>query len=124
MARKKSRPAPVSAPSRGPSSASTAITTAPNPAPSMPSAPVAPAKPKTSGPVAPERSVVEISAVRASRLLGSLQVAVIGLSLFAAFVMLGTLMEHWYNTKIAQELVYKSWWFIGLLFLLAVNIFF
>ncbi|RDJ93785.1 hypothetical protein B4Q13_19495, partial [Lacticaseibacillus rhamnosus] len=63
-------------------------------------------------------------ALRAARILGSLQLAVIGLSIFASSVMLGTLMEHWYSTKIAQELVYKAWWFIGLLLLLSCNIFF
>src|SRR5262249_28085135 len=62
--------------------------------------------------------------IRLSRWLGSVQIAVILLGLFALVVFLGTLMEHWYNTKIAQELVYKSWWFILLLALLAVNIFF
>jgi hypothetical protein len=90
------------------------------------------AAPQTQAPAAPvnrpaaaaERSVLEITTIRVSKWLGSLQVAVIGLSLFAAVVTLGTFMEHYYSTKIAQDLVYRSWWFIGLLLLLAVNIFF
>jgi hypothetical protein len=71
-----------------------------------------------------EYSVIELVGIRCARWLGSLQVAVILLGLFALMVLLGTLMEHWYSTKIAQELVYKSWWFVLLLFLLSVNIFF
>jgi hypothetical protein len=120
MARKRPRPVPVSAPAP----AQTAVTAAPPPAPVAP-APVAapPAAPRAKA-VPPERSIVEIIAIRASKILGSLQLAVISLSLFASVVFLGTLMEHWYNTKIAQDLVYRSWWFIGLLFLLSVNIFF
>ncbi len=61
---------------------------------------------------------------KSSRILGSLQLAVILLTLFALVVLLGTLMEHWYSTEISQELVYRSWWFNFLLFFLAVNIFF
>src|SRR5262249_17742113 len=71
-----------------------------------------------------ERSWAEHAASRIARTLGSLQMAVILLGLFAAVVFLGTLVEHWYNTKIAQELVYRSWWFVFLLLLLAVNILF
>lgn len=59
-----------------------------------------------------------------ARWLGSLQVAVILLPLFAAVLFLGTLMESWYDRKIAQQLVYQTWWFIALLGLLGVNIFF
>lgn len=57
-------------------------------------------------------------------ILGSLQLAVPLLGLFAGMVLLATLMEHWYSTKIAQELCYKSWWFVLLLLLLSVSIFF
>jgi hypothetical protein len=73
-------------------------------------------------PAAPERAWIEIAAIRLARVLGSLQLAVTLLSLFAAAVFLGTWMEHRYDTKIAQQLVYKAWWFVVLLLLLAVNI--
>jgi hypothetical protein len=119
MARKKSRQAAGAIQNRAAApaiAASTAITTAPQTS--------APTTAVTRPAPAAERSVVEVVAIRTSRLLGSLQVAVVGLSLFAAVVLLGTLMEHWYSTKIAQDMVYRSWWFIGLLLLLAVNIFF
>jgi hypothetical protein len=121
MARRKPRQAPAT-PKRVPASAptSTAITAAPKTATVS-----APASPQlTNGTGKREYSAVEVIAIRASRWLGSLQIAVVALAIFAAVVLLGTLMEHWYSTKVAQELVYKSWWFIGLLFLLAVNIFF
>jgi ResB-like family len=72
----------------------------------------------------PERAWIELAVIRVARLLGSLQLAVILLSLFTLAVFLGTLTEHWYQTKIAQTLVYKAWWFVVLLALLALNIFF
>ena len=71
-----------------------------------------------------ERTMVEIWTIRISRTCGSLQAAVVLLILFALAVLLGTLMESWYSAKIAQELVYKAWWFVLLLGLLSVNIFF
>lgn len=61
---------------------------------------------------------------RIAKILGSLQLAVVLLALFAFFVFVGTAMESKYSTKIAQELVYKAWWFRSLMFLLIVNIFF
>jgi hypothetical protein len=62
--------------------------------------------------------------VRASRWLGSLQVAVLLLPLFALVLFLGTLVESWYDARVAQQLVYQTWWFVTLLGLLGVNIFF
>jgi hypothetical protein len=62
--------------------------------------------------------------VGASKALGSLQVAVIGLSLFAFVLAVGTVVESWYSGRVAQELVYRTWWFTGLLGVLWVNIFF
>src|SRR5262249_17030811 len=56
--------------------------------------------------------------------LGSLQVAVILLVLFAAVLAVGTVVESWYEAKIAQEIVYRTWWFALLLGLLWINIFF
>ncbi len=59
-----------------------------------------------------------------SHWLGSLQMAVISLTLFMVVMALGTMLESWYSAKLAQEMVYHAWWFTGLLLLLAVNIFF
>jgi hypothetical protein len=61
-------------------------------------------------------------AKRASRWLGSLQVAVLLLPLFALVLFLGTLVESWYDARVAQQLVYQTWWFVLLLGLLGVNI--
>lgn len=71
-----------------------------------------------------ERFWLEVAIVRLSRLLGSLQVAVVLLALFATVLAIGTMMESWYSEKIAKELVYRAWWFNLLLLLLGVNIFF
>ncbi|MER3415560.1 MAG: hypothetical protein C4297_05020 [Gemmataceae bacterium] len=54
--------------------------------------------------------------------LGSLHLAVIGLALFACVLALGTFVESWYGTPAAGQLIYRTWWFVGLLTLLAVNI--
>jgi hypothetical protein len=72
----------------------------------------------------PERFWLEALIVRASRAFGSLQFAVILLSLFAAVLAIGTVIESDYNSTIAQDVVYRAWWFKLLLFLLGVNIFF
>lgn len=50
--------------------------------------------------------------------------AVILLPAFAAVLALGTLVESAYDTKVTQQLVYQSWWFVALLGLLGLNIFF
>src|SRR5438128_2346667 len=72
----------------------------------------------------PERSWLESSAIAVAHQFGSLQVAVFGLSVFAVVLMIGTMVESWYTGKIAQELVYRTWWFTLLLFVLGINIFF
>jgi hypothetical protein len=72
----------------------------------------------------PERFWLEVVAVRVSRLVGSLQVAVFLLIWFAFVLAIGTVVESWYSGKIAQELVYRTWWFKLLLLLLGLNIFF
>lgn len=71
-----------------------------------------------------DRFWLEVAVVRMSRWLGSLQVAVLLLGLFAIVLAIGTMMESWYSEKIAKELVYRAWWFNLLLLLLGVNIFF
>jgi hypothetical protein len=72
----------------------------------------------------PEVTWLEHAWRRGSRVLGSLQAAVILLTIFAAVLAIGTVVESKYNGRIAQEIVYRSWWFALLLFLLGVNIFF
>src|SRR5208282_1657215 len=71
-----------------------------------------------------ERSWIELVIIRIAHMLGSLQVAVVLLALFAVVLAIGTMVESWYASKIAGELVYRTWWFTLLLGALAVNIFF
>jgi len=52
----------------------------------------------------------------------SLKLAIVLLSLFTACLALATILESSYSAHIAQDLVYHTWWFTLLLFLLAVNI--
>src|SRR5205807_3814681 len=59
-----------------------------------------------------------------ARKVGSLQLAVIGLSLFAIVMILGTAVESNYTAAVAQDLVYGTWWFTLLLVVLGLNIFF
>jgi hypothetical protein len=71
-----------------------------------------------------QRFWLEAVAVRVSHWLGSLQVAVILLALFAMVLAVGTIVESWYSDKVAKDLVYRTWWFNLLLFLIGINIFF
>lgn len=109
------------------SPSSTAV--APPPRESAPARPPSDARPASpaaaSTRVRPEeRFWLEVAVIRASRWLGSLQLAVVLLIWFAAVLAVGTAVESWYSGRIAQELVYRTWWFVLLLGLLAVNIFF
>jgi hypothetical protein len=52
----------------------------------------------------------------------ALQLAIVLLSLFTACLIVATLLESRYSTKIAQDLVYRTWWFSLLLVLLAANV--
>src|SRR5437870_2027530 len=118
MSRKKSRPsAGAAAPPQRSAQASTAVQAAP------PSAGVSmetavrvqgkgPVLPMPSKPAAPPSSWLENFAIRMSRTLGSLQVAVVGLAIFAFVLAIGTMVESWYTGKLAQELIYRSWWFL------------
>jgi hypothetical protein len=72
----------------------------------------------------PERFWLEAWFIALSRWLGSLQIAVIGLSLFALVLGIGTAVESWYSGRVAQELIYRTWWFVALLGVLWINIFF
>jgi hypothetical protein len=59
---------------------------------------------------------------RTFAILSSLQLAVVLLGLFAACLAGATLLESRYSARVAQELVYHTWWFALLLALLAVNV--
>ncbi len=77
---------------------------------------------KTQAPA--ERFWLEVLVVRMARRLGSLQLAVFSLVLFALVMAVGTVVESTYSGRVAAELVYRTWWFKLLLALLATNIFF
>lgn len=62
--------------------------------------------------------------MKLARTLGSIQLALIAGSIFITSLIIGTCLESWYSDKIAQELVYHTWWFTALLGLLALCIFF
>lgn len=76
------------------------------------------------GPKSRERFWLETLAVQAARRLGSLQLAITLLVLFAVVLAVGTMMDSWYSDKVSSDLVYRTWWFNLLLFLLGVNILF
>jgi hypothetical protein len=59
---------------------------------------------------------------RLFRVCASLRLALVLLSLFACCLAVATVVESAYGTRIAQELVYRTWWFTSLLTLLAVNV--
>src|SRR5262245_40012126 len=59
---------------------------------------------------------------RGFRVLSSLQLAIGLLSLFTLCLIVATLLESAYSTKIAQDLIYRTWWFSLLLVFLAANV--
>jgi hypothetical protein len=59
---------------------------------------------------------------RLFRLAASLQLAIVLLAFFTGCLALATLLESHYSAAVAQNLVYRTWWFALLLTLLAVNI--
>ena len=73
-------------------------------------------------PARPQRTVFGIFP-RIARTAGSLQAALLLLPTFAAVLALGTFVESIYDTRVAHELVYRTWWFVTLLALLGLNIF-
>lgn len=99
--------------------------------PSAPAPPTAPGQPEVrratrveAEPAARDRAFwMAAAGVRVTRLLGSLQVAIVLLSLFAAVLALGTVVDSQYSPKVAQDFIYRTWWFKLLLLLLGVNIF-
>jgi hypothetical protein len=56
------------------------------------------------------------------KLFGSLKLAVVVLCLLAVSMAVGTFLESRENARVAAQVVYRSWWFNGLLALLAVNV--
>ena len=54
--------------------------------------------------------------------VASLRLAIVLLSLFTACLAAATLIESRYDAKVAQDLVYRAWWFGVLLALLAANV--
>ncbi len=59
---------------------------------------------------------------RLLKFFGSLKLAVVVLSLLAVGMAAGTFLESRESSRVAAQVVYRSWWFNGLLALLAVNI--
>lgn len=59
---------------------------------------------------------------RLLKFFGSLKLAVVVLSLLAVAMAVGTFLESRDNARVAAQTVYRSWWFNGLLALLAVNV--
>jgi len=79
------------------------------------------AKPK---PAQVTRSFWERAVIRVAKLVGSLQIAVIVLVVLVVVLTIGTMVESWYTGKLAQELIYRTWWFNALMGVLFLNIFF
>jgi ResB-like family len=114
MARKKNRPSQAS-PGTATAGSATAITTAP-------------AKPPVPAPKSPAAEADFRSTptgrffVQLFRVFSSLQLAIVLLSIFTSSLILATLLESWYSTKVAQDMVYRTKWFALLLVLLATTI--
>lgn len=60
--------------------------------------------------------------VRLLAALSSLRLAVLLLSVFTLCLACATLLEAAHGQRVAQDLVYRAWWFAGLLVLLALNV--
>ncbi len=56
------------------------------------------------------------------KFFGSLKLAVVVLLLLAVAMAAGTFLESHDNSRVAAQIVYRSWWFNGLLAVLAVNV--
>jgi hypothetical protein len=56
------------------------------------------------------------------KFFGSLKLAVVVLLLLAMAMAAGTILESRQSSRVAAEVVYRSWWFNGLLALLAINV--
>lgn len=80
-------------------------------------------RPQRPGPAA-ELPWLARQMVAVSKAFGSLQVAIALGFIFIVVLATGTIVESWYSARIAQELVYRTWWFTALLIFLGLNIFF
>ena len=80
------------------------------------------ARPSTPARIDPPVSLWRRLTKQLARVFGSLQFAILLLALFAGVLLLGTIVESWYDRHIARQLVYGTWWFLSLLGLLGVNI--
>lgn len=126
MARKKSRPAPdrLTAPIQTVGSAgSTAVVAQANvtgitKTPNARSTVTEPRREETPFLTTPTGRFLK----RSFRLFSSLRLALVLLPLFTLALILATVLESKHNAEIAQQLVYRAWWFILLLFLLGTNI--
>jgi len=54
---------------------------------------------------------------------GSLKFAVVDLLSLATILAVGTVLESLYGARAAQILVYRTWWFSGVLFFLGTTLF-
>ncbi|VTS06471.1 cytochrome c biogenesis protein ResB [Tuwongella immobilis] len=78
----------------------------------------------TPSPRSATRTPLERFAIRMARWVGSLHVAVIAMLILVAVLTIGTMVESYYTGKLAQELVYRTWWFNLLMGVLFLNILF
>src|SRR5437870_3878014 len=108
MARKKSRPARSSpAPQSSTAVVAQPAVTGIATAPARPAPRAAAARPEGSFLATPLGRFLH----RAFRVFSSLQLAITLLSFFTLSLILATLLESWHSDAIAQQLVYKTWWF-------------
>jgi hypothetical protein len=115
MARKKPRVSPAQAP------AGTGDVAVLAPRAATPATPAAPAR--TRG-VPVEKSPLDRAYAAVAKSCGSVQLAVVLLTLLVVVMAIGTMVESWYTGKLAQDLVYRTWWFQLLMAALFVNILF
>ncbi len=83
---------------------------------------LAPARPSRTEPLVFRDTGLGRLLRRTFRTCASLQLAISLLSVFTLCLITATLLESSYSARVAQDLIYHTWWFTLLLFLLAVNI--
>src|SRR5262249_55832360 len=124
MARKKSRPA----------AASRSVATPPTSTAVVPESVVSgiaaaasrPSSRSAGASTHPEKAFLETPVGRflhrVFKVCSSLQLAITLLTLFTLSLITATLIESWHSGEIAQQVVYRTWWFILLIVLLGTNI--
>ena len=60
--------------------------------------------------------------LKIERFFGTLKFAVIILSVFSILMIIGTLLESTYGTDYANRMIYKTWLFMGVQFLMFLSI--